>query len=195
MVSQPYIIDWQGCFPPSLLQKYIDVDIYGGCGIPCKKGKEGKCWKELPVKYKFYLSFENSLCDDYVSEKFFKIYSLDMHVIPVTRGRTPYKNYFPQNTFIDSADFPSPRELAEHLKSLGSDIKRYAQMLEEKDQYQWFGWTWVRFGVIYVKFSTQKPSPQRPTTWSSGWMTGIVRRQQISVKFLLPFRLTRFMIL
>ena len=62
-----------------------------------------------------------------------------MHVIPVTRGRTPYKNYFPQNTFIDSADFPSPRELAEHLMSLGSDTKRYAQMLEEKDQYQWFG--------------------------------------------------------
>ncbi len=31
--------------------------------------------------YKFYLSFENSVCSDYVSEKFWKILNLD--VVPV----------------------------------------------------------------------------------------------------------------
>ncbi|GFO07998.1 glycoprotein 3-alpha-l-fucosyltransferase a-like [Plakobranchus ocellatus] len=120
------------------LKRYIDVDIYGGCGIPCKK-KDGKCTKELPVKYKFYLSFENSICTDYISEKLYKIYAADMHVIPVTRGGSQYRRYFPENTFIDAAEFRSPRELAEYLKNLGSDLKRYSQMLEYKDQYRWFG--------------------------------------------------------
>ncbi|RUS74177.1 hypothetical protein EGW08_018066, partial [Elysia chlorotica] len=120
------------------LKKYIDVDVYGACGTPCAK-TNGQCTKDLPVKYKFYLSFENSICTDYISEKLFKIYAPDMHVIPVTRGKTPYAKYFPENTFIDAADFSSPKQLAEHLKRLGSDLHRYSRMLEFKDQYRCFG--------------------------------------------------------
>ena len=50
------------------LQKYITVDIYGSCG-PLK------CWGDqcddtLDNDYKFYLAFENSLCYDYITEKF-----------------------------------------------------------------------------------------------------------------------------
>ena len=49
------------------LQKYIEVDIY----VPLKCGtkKSPQCYKMLEGDYRFYLSFENSICKDYVTEK------------------------------------------------------------------------------------------------------------------------------
>ncbi|KAL1453680.1 hypothetical protein WDU94_010000 [Cyamophila willieti] len=52
------------------LQKFISVDIYGACGsLQCPRSAQ--CFDLLDRKYKFYLSFENSNCKDYISEKFF----------------------------------------------------------------------------------------------------------------------------
>ena len=43
------------------LGQYIDVDIYGGCGpLKCKK-YSNSCKEMIANKYKFYLSFENSV--------------------------------------------------------------------------------------------------------------------------------------
>lgn len=54
-----------------LLQNYVDVDIYGDCGTKkCPRKQEEDCRKMAATKYKFYLSFENSLCLDYVTEKY-----------------------------------------------------------------------------------------------------------------------------
>jgi hypothetical protein len=53
------------------LQKYIGVDIYGSCGDKtCPRG-DPQCTNLLNKDYKFYLSFENSHCKDYITEKFF----------------------------------------------------------------------------------------------------------------------------
>ena len=57
------------------LRKYIDVDVYGKCGeLHCKKAvhhqSSSECYDMIESKYKFYLSFENSICADYVTEKF-----------------------------------------------------------------------------------------------------------------------------
>ena len=53
------------------LSKHIQVDIYGKCGtLTCSRNDE-KCFDKLKKDYKFYLSFENSNCKDYVSEKLF----------------------------------------------------------------------------------------------------------------------------
>ena len=48
----------------SKLSKLINVDIYGGCGpLKCsKKAKDHSCYDAMNQTYKFYLSFENSLC-------------------------------------------------------------------------------------------------------------------------------------
>ena len=54
------------------LQKHIQVDIYGACGPnKCSKVKQEVCLNLLRQHYKFYLAFENSNCQYYITEKFF----------------------------------------------------------------------------------------------------------------------------
>ena len=54
------------------LQKYISVDVYGGCGkMKCSKNDK-RCFEKLNTDYKFYLAFENSICKDYYTEKLFR---------------------------------------------------------------------------------------------------------------------------
>lgn len=58
------------------LQKYINVDVYGGCGpLECVPSSNNSrhCYEMLERDYKFYLAFENSLCRDYVTEKLFVV--------------------------------------------------------------------------------------------------------------------------
>ena len=53
------------------LAQYIGVDIYGACGsLRCPRSRPS-CWEMLDNKYKFYLAFENSNCQHYITEKFF----------------------------------------------------------------------------------------------------------------------------
>ena len=54
------------------LEKYVTVDVYGLCGnMTCERDEMDNCYQLLSDHYKFYLAFENSLCKDYISEKFF----------------------------------------------------------------------------------------------------------------------------
>ena len=73
------------------LKKYVDVDIYGKCGkLKCPRAKEDQCFKDMEAQYLFYLSFENSVCEDYVTEKFFRI--LHYNVIPgMYIGKSGYR--------------------------------------------------------------------------------------------------------
>ena len=56
------------------LQKYIHVDIFGKCGIQ-KCPSNQFCEDLLRKKYKFYLSFENHRCKEYMSEKAMRPFS------------------------------------------------------------------------------------------------------------------------
>ncbi|BFZ14331.1 hypothetical protein BsWGS_17370 [Bradybaena similaris] len=116
------------------MQKYIDVDIFGSCGTPCTK-TNSSC-DNWPTKYKFYLSFENSLCTDYVTEKFFKLFDQNLFVVPVVRGRADYDKHFHNFTYINAAHFKKPKDLALHLKDLAADLETYSKYLEYKDLYQ-----------------------------------------------------------
>ena len=56
------------------LQNFVTVDVFGKCGpLDCKDGMD--CFIELAKNYKFYLAFENSLCSEYVTEKFWRTLS------------------------------------------------------------------------------------------------------------------------
>ena len=56
-----------------ILQRYIQVDIYGTCGpLDCPRNSDSHdCFGPLKKHYKFYLSFENSNCRDYITEKLY----------------------------------------------------------------------------------------------------------------------------
>ncbi|XP_070206575.1 alpha-(1,3)-fucosyltransferase C-like [Littorina saxatilis] len=88
----------------------------------------------LNTTYFFYLSFENSLCRDYMTEKVFKLYD-NVNVIPVVRGQVDYDRYLPPGTFLNTADFPTPRALALRLRTLMADTTEFADMLRLKDRF------------------------------------------------------------
>lgn len=120
------------------LKKHIKVDIFGKCGEACEPYRfpgNDSCHKRISRDYKFYLSFENSLCVDYTSEKLYYIYELDFPILPVVRGALTGKTYIPNGTYIDTLDFKTPKDLAKILKEIGNNKSKYAKMLRAKDAY------------------------------------------------------------
>jgi alpha-1,3-fucosyltransferase len=123
------------------LKRYIKVDSYGDCGDLhlCKKsGDSGdspeSCYDLLESHgYKFYLSFENSLCTDYVTEKFFWI--LTRKIVPVVYGGADYSSIAPPHSYIDARLF-EPQELANYLLILDSNETLYNEYFWWKDYYQ-----------------------------------------------------------
>ena len=113
------------------LQKYIEVDTYGNCGKPCpeKETRYGReCLLSLAAtgKYKFYLAFENTACECYITEKAQR--PLLAGLVPVVYGgfeRVEYENTLPPNSFIDVRDFTSPEQLAKHLLYLSTNEEAY----------------------------------------------------------------------
>ncbi|XP_064080133.1 alpha-(1,3)-fucosyltransferase C-like [Macrobrachium nipponense] len=107
------------------LMQYVDVDIYGKCG-PLSCGKthlDSYCYSEvLATNYKFYLSFENSMCDDYISEKVW--YPLHYGLVPVVYGGARYQEFLPPHSYVDATDL-TPSQLAKLLIKLGSSSALY----------------------------------------------------------------------
>jgi hypothetical protein len=76
------------------LRKYVTISVYGGCGIPCPKigGEEVEnCRAMIGRKYKFFLAAENSLCQDYITEKFFLMLKYD--IVMVVYGLGNYTKF------------------------------------------------------------------------------------------------------
>ena len=88
------------------LANYIGVDIYGGCGTNRCGKKDQDCRAMLGRKYKFYLSFENSNCADYITEKFWNN-ALNHDMLPIVMGApiSDYKAVAPPNSFIHVDSF------------------------------------------------------------------------------------------
>jgi hypothetical protein len=112
------------------LAKYIDVDAYGACSLrSCPKENDSLCLDLFESNYKFYLGFENRICKDYITEKFYK--PLQHELIPVVLGGGDYKTAAPPHSYINVQDFESPRALAQYLHHLSHN---------ENDYYAYFKW-------------------------------------------------------
>ena len=117
------------------LQRFVNVDVYGQCGThKCPKSQQDNCRKMLDQDYKFYLALENSLCVDYVTEKFFDHAS--HNIIPVVFDLHGHLNQTaPPHSFINAADFPSVGSLADYLFLLNNNDTLYNEYFDWKENY------------------------------------------------------------
>lgn len=119
------------------LRKFIQVDVYGECGVlQCEReellSSHPDCYKMLESNYKFYLSFENSLCEDYVTESFFNVMNRD--IVPIVFGAAAYSRIAPPHSYINAMDY-EPRQLADYLKVLDANHSLYSQFFWWKKHY------------------------------------------------------------
>lgn len=93
-------------------------------------------------EYFFYLGFENSLCKDYITEKFFN--AMKRNVVPVamggvvSEGSNDYKDFYkpPDHSFINVVkDYPNPADLAAYLRRLMANPSEYAEYFWWKEHY------------------------------------------------------------
>lgn len=120
------------------VSQYVPVEIYGNCGSK-KCLDQARCREYLARNFKFYFAFENSICRDYITEKFFE--TLEFDVVPIIMSYSSHKEYVPKSAFINIFDFKSPKHLAEYLIYLDKNKTAYNEYFE-----------WKR----YVKFDTKK---------------------------------------
>ena len=123
------------------LNKYIPVDIFGGCNWTETLNRDTPEFRipftKLYKPYKFYLAFENSNCYEYVSEKFFR--ALQHGLVPIVMGgANNYEKIAPKKSYIKTKDFKSPRKLAEYLKYLDSNDNEYLKYFDWTHDYQFY---------------------------------------------------------
>ena len=123
------------------LLKYIKVDIFGACANKfnqhesCPRGSQ-ECNKKLQ-RYKFYLSFENSFCIDYITEKYWAN-SLSNNIVPVVMGGASYENeqLAIPGSFINVVDFVSVEAFAKYLIYLNSNDTAYNEYFMWKRKFK-----------------------------------------------------------
>uniref|UniRef100_L7LU98 Fucosyltransferase n=1 Tax=Rhipicephalus pulchellus TaxID=72859 RepID=L7LU98_RHIPC len=121
------------------LRKYIDVDVYGFCGnLKCPMSRGDSCYVDFERTYFYALAFENSICKDYVTEKFFT--ALEHNIVPVVFGGANYSEIAPHHSYIDALSFKSPKHLAEYLVRLSKNYTEYAAYFTWKDSHDIFQW-------------------------------------------------------
>lgn len=117
------------------LARHIPVDSYGrflrNRTLPADSGRPTKL--SLIASYPFTLAFENSICIDYVTEKFFD--PLIAGSVPVYLGAPNIEDYAPGNhCYINVRDYANPCALAAYLKAVLAKPGAYEEYLEWKRQ-------------------------------------------------------------
>ena len=120
------------------LLQYLPIDIYGTCSLSYKQKKECEkntyaCESRLR-RYKFTLAFENSFCEDYVTEKYWN--AIIRGNIPIVLGGSNYdaKIAIP-GSFINARLFKSPESLANYINFLLHSEYEYNKYFEWRRKY------------------------------------------------------------
>lgn len=123
----------------SLLQDHLDIIGH------CMNGNNTVCprhfTKDCPILnlYKFYLSFENSNCREYITEKVFWN-AFHNYAVPVIMGAPleDCQRLLPPGSYLHVDNFRNAKALAEYLRHLGSDNERYLKYHEWRVNYIMF---------------------------------------------------------
>ncbi|MEE6498525.1 hypothetical protein FKM82_003141 [Ascaphus truei] len=148
------------------LKKHIPIDRYGGNqkSLPAEKQTE------VLSTYKFYLAFENSIHEDYITEKLW-YNALVSGTVPVVIGppRENYERFIPPDSFIHVDDFSTAKELATYLTDLEKDHQRYQQYFNWRSKYQPVGKTSYIMQYCKVCKALKNAPPYRTISSIAKW--------------------------
>uniref|UniRef100_A0A914H7S0 Fucosyltransferase n=1 Tax=Globodera rostochiensis TaxID=31243 RepID=A0A914H7S0_GLORO len=103
------------------LHNLMELDVFGECN---SKSCDDACYQRELESHFFYLAFENTVCPQYVTEKFWN--ALRSLVVPVVLNRSVLNGTgIPDNVYIAADDFDSVQALAHFLTALLGDSERY----------------------------------------------------------------------
>lgn len=108
--------------------------LFPRCHATIAEGNQVKIKLCFMSYFKYYLAFENSRYDDYVTEKLFDAFSTPS--LPVYRGSATAKNLVPAlHSAIMADDFPSPQALANYILLLENNTNLYEEYFAWKREY------------------------------------------------------------
>ncbi|XP_049875548.1 alpha-(1,3)-fucosyltransferase 10-like [Pectinophora gossypiella] len=83
------------------------------------------------AQYKFIIAIENAVCNDYITEKFWR--AIEAGTVPIYFGSPLIRDWLPNNkSAILLEDFPTPELLSQHLHYLLLNDTAYEEYLEHK---------------------------------------------------------------
>lgn len=123
------------------LMKFIKIDSYGAClnnkELPKKftgdylNNLNDDEFLHFVARYKFVIAIENGVCEDYITEKFWR--PIKVGSVPIYFGSPTISDWFPNGkSAILLEDFPTPEILSKHLKTLLDDDTLYEEYLDHK---------------------------------------------------------------
>ena len=128
------------------LQKYINIDIYGKCGKSLDDicdymlsnenitGKNYYCLHDIVKDYKFYIAFENSMCEDYFTEKAAQF--MNAPSVPIVMSQANVKNYLPSKSYINAFDFKTIKALADYIIYLDNNFEEYMKYFSWRQKWR-----------------------------------------------------------
>lgn len=106
------------------LRKHISVNVYGRA-VPGSSFLRYEDYYSTIGSCKFYLAFENSMHEDYITEKLNG--PMVSGTVPIVLGATRenYEQFIPADSFIHVDDFPDAKAMAEYLHQLDQNNDLY----------------------------------------------------------------------
>lgn len=131
-------LDMMGdCYKNKDENEYLDYE--GGWWSSTREMLSNRDFRKIVVssKYKFYISIENTILEDYLTEKFW--IGFLGHSVMVYLGAPNAEVYAPApNSFINALDFPDANALGQYLDHLSKHPAKYNQYLAWKNNSETF---------------------------------------------------------
>ena len=156
------------------LKRYnISVDIFGKCTSSkdgCKGPRDLDCVNSLRSKYKFYLAFENSICSEYITEKYWNTLSSNSYNIPVALGARlqEYQMLSPPDSFLHVRNYTGAKALAEYMRYIDKDDKKFNRYHSWRENYDLYTERKEKFECWLCRMAYEQPTSSR-SYYSKFW--------------------------